>query len=336
MRLFDQKNETPPISMITNGNSPNTHINRMLLTTGELIGIGVGSSIGVIMIIMLMGYVYYRKYQKDDSDKTDEELEAEYEAEMERLRIQNEREWEEKRFSKMRYIGNSEFISWKLIRKVKIIEGYSDEVFGPKGTKMTRKEYLELERKKELEKQRLEEEAEADSGGELNHGSRRKNDIQLENDSIDNMIKSKDSVKNTDDEEKGAKLPPLNPKRSARELEPKPTDTKLDIFVVNAQRKTKTPMRPDYNRIDSLSESSRLYKSGSKRTTLNNENTREKTILKQSRQDAVHSKENLEDSVKRATRLRRLSTQSLENRKYLRQRATVSVPLSNIKVEEKI
>jgi hypothetical protein len=42
--------------------------------------------------------------------------------------LENEREWEERRFAKMRYCGQSEFYSWQLIKKVKIIEGVSQDI----------------------------------------------------------------------------------------------------------------------------------------------------------------------------------------------------------------
>ena len=79
-------------------------------------------------MIAAFSYIYYKKFIKSKGPSDEEE-----EGEVEELREDSDRgisdkEWEEKRFSKMRYIGNSTFISWKLIKKVKIIEGMSMDV----------------------------------------------------------------------------------------------------------------------------------------------------------------------------------------------------------------
>jgi hypothetical protein len=137
---------------------------RILLSGTETIVVSISSAFGAIIIAVIAFYIW-RKFlnpekpsieadeenqeginkdeevdnidenQKNDKKENDqnskeekkekENENEEYDAKsgMDRLR------WEEhKRYQKLRFIGNSDFICWQLIKKVKVVEGISDDV----------------------------------------------------------------------------------------------------------------------------------------------------------------------------------------------------------------
>ena len=320
--------------------------------------------------MLIFAYIYYRKFFANRKGLTEEEIEEQERLEQEKLRLENEREWEERRFAKMRYCGQSEFYSWQLIKKVKIIEGMSQDI--------------KVVQKKEPEPKEPEntEDVEQSSRGQ------NRNAIQVEDqnggiaeDSIDKIIGSDTEKQHTNglntvpqtahknnsdmnlEQSTNSKLPVLKQQRSKNtttnsaakestviEYELKPTDTKVDVFYVNAQRQSKTPgmndlelSRKRLQQMDRDEEAARnsqdpRYMTGGKRTHPSEANTQARSTNKSDKEGEEFKKSSeqnlnqLQDETGTRLKYRRLSTQSLENRKYLRQRATVSHPLIKNKI----
>jgi hypothetical protein len=125
MRLFSPPEvNSPNLAPLTMPSHSLNH--RILLSNTQTILLIISMTIVVLALMALLGYLFYRKYYRSGAlPLTDEELEEqELEAQRE-LRLENEKEWEAKRFEKLRYCGNSDYYSWQLIKKVKIIEGMS-------------------------------------------------------------------------------------------------------------------------------------------------------------------------------------------------------------------
>lgn len=162
MRLFSAKDDIPATKDTHQLLINSIRHTRILLSGTETIVVSISSAFGAIIIAVIAFYIW-RKFlnpekpsieadeenqeginkdeevdnidenQKNDKKENDqnskeekkEKENGEYDAKsgMDRLR------WEEhKRYQKLRFIGNSDFICWQLIKKVKVVEGISDDV----------------------------------------------------------------------------------------------------------------------------------------------------------------------------------------------------------------
>ena len=309
MRLFGKTHDIQAHKTDLPLMSP-THTNRVLLSSTEEIAIIISSSVAILFMVFVFGFLYYRKFFHKPKEKTEEELEEERELEDMKLRLENEKEWEERRFSKLRYIGNSDFHSWQLIKKVRIIEGMSQDIKAVK----KREEPTE---KSNMEETRAGNEKSENTGDPNSNTAKDLNVNPNESQKDESKINTEDGSQDKPTENNASKLPELNQrtlnstsrKNEEVKYELKPTDTKVDVFYVNAQRTAKTPGRLDLeeSRRKLLEEDEERYRTGNKRTHASEVNTQARTTLKNT-PDGQNSKQDLEDQDEEQPKYRRLST----------------------------
>lgn len=312
MRLF-----TPTDDNLTdtrqNNLTLNSHADRMLLTSTETIVIIISTSIAAVLIMTIFGYIYYRKFFANrKEDLTEEEMEEEREQEMEKLRKENQQEWEAKRFAKMRYVGNSDFYSWQLIKKVKIIEGMSQDIKAVKkitpesegdmnNTRADKKQSQNQnneQQEPEVDQSKLEKKSDEKGAQDEIEGEDGNSIDKIINDAVDSAkLTEHESGNNLIERSENSKLPklnnnPTNPaaKETEEQYELKPIDTQVSVFYVNAQRTSKTPGRMDLEnsrrKLDDMDEEEanrdHRYRTGMKQTHPANENTEARTTHKNS------------------------------------------------------